>query len=58
MENKLKSLFEYQRFAGNPKLDKLIKETKDREGRMLSDDELYMINAASNIIRRKQEDIK
>lgn len=46
MEKKLASMFEYQRFAQNPRLSKLIAETESRTARALSDDDLWMVNAA------------
>lgn len=49
MSDRLKSLFEYQKFEKNDKLDKLIKETEGRTLDRLSDDALDMVNAAGNI---------
>lgn len=46
MEEKLKAMFEFQRFAMNPRLQKLIEETEKRSARELSDDDLWMVNAA------------
>lgn len=47
MEKKLKSMFEFQRFAQNPRLARLISETQSRcEARALEDDDLWMVNAA------------
>lgn len=47
MENKLKSLFEYQMFEKNPHLQSLIDETLNRyEAEALSDDDLALVNAA------------
>lgn len=46
MDNRLKSLFEYQKFENNPRLAKLIAETEARYGRVLSEDELFYVNAA------------
>ena len=46
MENRLKALFEYQKFEQNPKLDKLIRETELRYPEKLSEDELEMVSAA------------
>lgn len=46
MEKKLASLFEYQRFAQNPRLSKLIQETENRFASALDDDDLWMVNAA------------
>lgn len=46
MEKKLKALFEFQRFENDPKLKSLIEETENRYQRELSDDDLWMVNAA------------
>ncbi len=46
MENKLKSLFDYQRFKGNEKLERLIVETESRYCKELSDDEMALVSAA------------
>ena len=46
MEEKLKTLFEYQRFERNAHLDRLISKTENRHGRALSDDELMLVSAA------------
>ena len=46
MEKKLKKLFDYQRFEQNDKLEKLIRETESRYAKGLSDDDLFLVNAA------------
>lgn len=46
MENKLKNMFEYQRFQNNPRLAKIIADTESRYGEALSDDDLFSVNAA------------
>ncbi|MBQ7581322.1 MAG: hypothetical protein IJU25_00725 [Lachnospiraceae bacterium] len=46
MENRLKQLFEYQKFEQNPKLEKVIRATETRFPEELSDDELEMVSAA------------
>lgn len=46
MEKKLASLFEYQRFAQNPRLSKLIAETENKYANEIADDDLWMVNAA------------
>ena len=48
MERKLKSLFDYQKFEKNPRLEKLISETENRYARELSDDDLSFVNAAGD----------
>ena len=49
MENKLKKLFEYQKFEKNAKLDALIAQTHSSYGETLSDDDLEMVAAAGEI---------
>lgn len=49
MENKLKSLFEFQRFAGNSRLAKMIEDTDSRYGAELSDDDIAFLNAAGDL---------
>ena len=44
-EQKLKKLFDFQKFEQNQKLSKMIKEAES-EGVMLSDEELSFVNAA------------
>lgn len=46
VENKLKKLFEFQRFEKNAKLEALIAETRERYDAALSDDDLEMVAAA------------
>lgn len=48
MENKLKKMFEYQKFENNPRLAKLIGETEARYGSAIDDDDLFMVNAAGD----------
>ena len=45
-EQKLKKLFDYQRFEKNSKLENLIRETENRYYTELSDDDLSFVNAA------------
>ena len=55
MSGTLNKLFDYQKFAGNERLGKMIKATESRMGGMsrmgseLSDDDLTMVNAAGPI---------
>lgn len=49
MENKLRKLFEYQRFEGNSRLAKIIGETESRYGAEISDDDLEFIAAAGEL---------
>ena len=46
MEQKIKKLFDYQRFENNSRLGKLIAETESRYAVELSDEELFMVAAA------------
>ena len=50
MERKLTRLFDYQKFENNARLRALIQETEERCGRALSDEELYMVNAAGDML--------
>ena len=50
MENKLKKLFEYQRFEQNTSLENLISESEDRFAQSLSDEDLTYVNAAGEIL--------
>lgn len=49
MENKLKNLFEFQRFEKNSQLQALIDDTHSRAAQALSDDDLDFVNAAGEI---------
>ena len=46
MEKKLKSMFDYQQFAGNSRLEKMMKEAEKAYPAALSDEELFFVNAA------------
>lgn len=46
MENKLKNMFEYQRFSQNSRLSKLIADTEAKYATALSDDDLDFVAAA------------
>ena len=49
MSNRLKSIFEYQKFEMNPKMSALIADTESRYFKeSLSDDELEMVVAAGD----------
>lgn len=56
MENKLKQLFEYQKFAQNERLAKLIAETEARQAAELSDDDLALVAAAGEPAKRGTDD--
>ncbi len=47
-EQRLKSLFDFQKFNRNPRLDRLIEEAES-EAVKLSDDELALVNAAGEL---------
>ena len=49
MENKLRKLFEYQRFENNSRLAKIISETENRYSSELSDDDLEFVSAAGEL---------
>lgn len=55
METKLRKLFEYQRFENNSRIEKLINETESRYAAALSDDDLFMVNAAGVIPEELEE---
>lgn len=50
MENKLKKLFEYQKFEQNERLAKLIAETEARQAAEISDDDLEFVAAAGDML--------
>ncbi len=56
MENRLKQLFEYQKFEQNPNLEKVIRETEMRYPEELSEDELEMVSAAGIQHTMQQEE--
>ena len=55
MEKKLKKLFEYQLFAENPRLAKLISETESRYGEALDEEALEQVAAAGDLLEEKTE---
>ena len=57
MADKLKRLFDYQRFEGNSRLQKLIGETEARAGAELSDDQLELVAAAGENRGDKQDQL-
>ncbi|MGN0669250.1 MAG: hypothetical protein ACI4JZ_01755 [Oscillospiraceae bacterium] len=48
MENKIKALFELQRFSGNKRLDGMINAAESRYQDELSDEELDFVSAAGS----------
>lgn len=57
MENKLKMLFDYQRFDADPDLAKMIKEAESSRANIfaLSDDDLDTVFAAGEMISEKDK---
>ncbi len=49
MDKKLKALFGYQEFSRNRRIDKMMQEAEKAFPRMLSDDELFSVNAAGEM---------
>ncbi len=49
MEDKLKLLFDYQRFEKNQSLENLIQETENYYDRELSDEEMKFVAAAGEL---------
>ena len=58
MENKLKSLFEYQRFAQNERLAAIIAESEEANSAELSDDMLEYVSAAGTLSLEKEPEDK
>lgn len=57
MEEKLKKLFDYQKFQDNGRLAQLIEDTEQRYFGCLSDDDLALVSAAgSPELLKKPED--
>ena len=57
MEEKLKQLFDFQRFERNPRLERMMAETRERWGTELSDDDLELVNAAGEIPVQEQKNV-
>jgi len=55
MEKKLKQMFDYQRFSGNPDIDRMMKEAEARYPVALSDEDLFFVNAAGTDVDRDDE---
>ena len=49
MENEIKKLFDYQRFENNARLADIISQTESRYKKALSDEELFLVNAAGEL---------
>ena len=50
MEEKLRRLFDFQKFSENLRLAEMIDETEKRYGKTLSDEELEQVNAAGEFV--------
>lgn len=48
MEQKLKRLFDYQRFQKNPRLEAMLSEAEGRYDHAVSDDDLELVSAAGD----------
>ncbi len=48
MENRLRQLFDFQRFQGNTALQSIIDATHERVGEVLDDSDLEFLNAAGD----------
>ncbi len=56
MDKRLKTLFDYQRFKGDPKLEKIIDDTESRYSEELSDDEISIVSAAGDRFARQAKE--
>lgn len=54
MENKIKAIFEFQRFAGNKRLDAMINDAEDRYRNELSDEDVEIVSAAGSGLQSKK----
>ena len=54
-ETKLSSIFDFQRFERNKKLQVLIDDTESRYAYALSDDDLEWVNAAGEIENKEKK---
>ena len=57
MENEIKKLFDYQRFENNARLADIISQTESRYKKALSDEELFLVNAAGEINTENKKDL-
>ena len=49
MEEKLKRLFDLQKFQSNSRLTAMLADTENRYGAILSEDDLAQVSAAGNV---------
>ena len=54
MENKIKALFEFQRFSGNKRLEAMINDTESRYRNELSDEDVENVSAAGSGLPKKK----
>lgn len=54
-EAKLSSIFDFQRFEGNKKMQALIDDTESRYAYALSDDDLEWVSAAGEIESKEKK---
>ena len=58
MEKYLRQMFDFQRFAGNRRLEELIRQAEDSYAKALSDEDLGLVNAAGDPgARHRKKDI-
>lgn len=55
MDEMLKALFDFQKFSGNSRLERLINDTESRYDNALSDDDLEYVNAAGDTYHPKRD---
>lgn len=54
MENKIKALFEFQKFSGNKRLEAMINDAESRYRNELSDDEVEIVSAAGSGLEKNR----
>lgn len=56
----LRDIFDFQRFSGNEKLARMIRQTEERYGSRLSFEDLQLINAAGtpDMMQKKKDDLQ
>lgn len=54
----LRDMFDFQRFSGNEKLSRMIRQTEERYGAVLSFEDLQFVNAAGTpaMMQKKEDD--
>lgn len=56
MDEKLKKMFDYQRFRGNERLSAMMQETRERYPAVLSEEELGLVNAAGTRVEEQLDE--